>query len=85
MILSIGRQALVTALLVAGPVLALGLLAGLVVSLVQATTQLTDQTLAFIPKIVVVMLSVLLFGPWMLRTMLDFTGRVLGLLPSVVR
>lgn len=85
MILAIGRQALVTTLLIAGPMLGLGLVAGLVVSLFQATTQLNDQTLAFIPKILVVMVSVLVFGPWMLRTMLDFTDRIFALVPAVVR
>ena len=85
MILAIGRQALVTTLVLAGPMLGLGLVVGVLVSLFQATTQLNDQTLAFIPKILVVMVSVLVFGPWMLRTMLDFTDRIFALVPAVVR
>ncbi|HOB22785.1 MAG: flagellar biosynthesis protein FliQ [Firmicutes bacterium] len=76
LVLNIAREALTTVLLVAGPILGLGLAVGLVVSIFQATTQIQEQTLSFIPKIVVVMLSIMIFGPWMLRVMLDFTTRL---------
>ncbi|MCL6636880.1 MAG: flagellar biosynthesis protein FliQ [Alicyclobacillus sp.] len=59
------------------PVLGLGLAAGLAVSLLQATTQIQEQTLAFIPKILAVVAALLLFGPWMLTTLLDFTRQIL--------
>lgn len=72
-VIDIARNALVTTLLVAGPMLGLGLLVGLAVSIFQATTQINEQTLSFIPKIVVVLGSIIIFGPWMLSVIVDFT------------
>ena len=85
LVLNLAREALVTVLLVSGPILGLGLLVGLVVSIFQATTQIQEQTLAFIPKIVVVLASVIVFGPWMLRVMLDFTMRLWVNLPGLIK
>ncbi|MBM6847214.1 flagellar biosynthesis protein FliQ, partial [Bacillus licheniformis] len=59
-------------LLISGPLLALALLVGLIVSVFQATTQIQEQTLAFIPKIVAVLVGLVVFGPWMLSTILSF-------------
>lgn len=81
----LARQALYTTLLVSGPILLVGLVAGLVIGIFQATTQINDQTLAYVPKIVVTIVAALLLGPWMLRMMMDFTIRLLGDLPSWVR
>jgi flagellar biosynthetic protein FliQ len=83
MILSLGRQALMTVLLVSAPILLLGLLTGLIVSIFQATTQINEQTLTFIPKIVVVLAVIVLFGPWMGRTMLDFATQIFAIIPRV--
>jgi len=60
-------------LLVVGPLLILALAVGLFVSIFQATTQIQEQTLAFIPKIVAVLIGVVFFGPWMLTKMIEFT------------
>ena len=76
-VLSLGREALMTVLLVSGPVVGLGLLVGLVVSLLMATTQIQEQTLAFVPKILASLAAVLIFGPWMMRVLLDFAARLL--------
>lgn len=84
-VVELGREALVTVLLVAGPLLGLGLLAGLAVSVLQATTQINEPTLAFIPKMVMVLVSALFFGPWMYRTVVDFALRILTRIPEVVR
>lgn len=81
----LARQALYTTLLVSGPILLVGLVAGLVIGIFQATTQINDQTLAYVPKIVVTIVAALLLGPWMLRMMMEFTIRLLGDLPSWVR
>ncbi len=81
----LGRQAMFTVLLVASPVLALGLLVGIMVSVLQATTQIHEQTLSFIPKIVAIFLAILLCGPWMMRVMLDFATQLFERLPEVVR
>ena len=72
-VIAIGRDALMTVLLVAGPMIGLGLVVGLVVSIFQATTQIQEQTLSFVPKIVAVLVAGVIFGPWMLRTLLDFS------------
>ncbi|NLY29175.1 MAG: flagellar biosynthesis protein FliQ [Firmicutes bacterium] len=75
-IMKIAREALVTVLMVAGPVLILSLLVGLLVSIFQATTQIQEQTLTFVPKILTVLGATVLLGPWMLRIMIDFTSRL---------
>ncbi len=74
----LARRAFTTILMVGGPLLALGLLTGLLVSLFQATTQLNEQTLSFVPKIVVVMGAVVVLGPWMLSVMVSFGAELLG-------
>ncbi len=72
-VLSIAREAITTILLVAAPVLGVGLAVGLVVSIFQATTQIQEPTLAFVPKIAAVLLAVLFFGGWMMRMLMTFT------------
>jgi len=76
-IVGLAGQAVYTVLKVSAPMLVLGLLVGLIISVFQATTQIQEQTLAFVPKIVAVMLALLLFGPWLLTTMIDFTTNIL--------
>lgn len=85
MVIHIGREAVTTVLLVAGPMLILALGVGLLVSLFQATTQIQEQTLAFIPKIVAVLLAAIIFGPWMLRVLIEFTqGLFQSMLSTVI-
>lgn len=84
-VIGLGREALLTVLLVAAPILGLGLLAGLVVSVFQATTQINEQTLAFIPKIIAVLLAVVLFGPWMFTVLVEFTMSLFQNVNAVVR
>ncbi|WP_085523964.1 flagellar biosynthesis protein FliQ [Tuberibacillus sp. Marseille-P3662] len=72
-IVSLAEQGVTTILLVAGPLMIVALVVGLLVSIFQATTQIQEQTLAFIPKIIAVMIAVVFFGPWMLSHMLTFT------------
>ncbi|MFH1144387.1 MAG: flagellar biosynthesis protein FliQ [Candidatus Eisenbacteria bacterium] len=72
------QRALMLALMVAGPMLLFGLVAGLLVSIFQAVTQVHEMTLTFIPKILAVILSLFLFLPWMVNQLLDFTGSLLG-------
>lgn len=72
-VIHLGREALTTILLVAGPMLGFGLVVGVLVSILQAATQIQEQTLSFIPKIIAVLVAGLAFGPWMLRVLIDFT------------
>jgi len=66
-IMYLTKEALYTTLLLAAPILIGSLLVGLLFSIFQATTQIQEQTLAFVPKIIAVMLIIVLFGPWMLK------------------
>lgn len=72
-VIGIAGQAVLAVLKASAPMLVIGLIVGLAVSIFQATTQIQEQTLAFIPKIVAVLLSILIFGPWILSTLVDFT------------
>ncbi len=85
LVAGLGREALWITLLVSAPILVLGLVTGLLVGIFQATTQINEQTLAFVPKIIVVIVGALVFGPWMMGTMLDFTRRLLTDLPAMIR
>jgi flagellar biosynthesis protein FliQ len=69
----LARQALLVTLLLSAPMLGLGLLVGLIVSILQAVTQVNEMTLSFIPKIIAVILAFAITLPWLLRTMMDFT------------
>lgn len=71
--IDICRKAVQTVLMVAAPMLISGMAIGLLVSIFQAATQINEQTLTFIPKIVVVFLTLLLFGPWIIEIMTTFT------------
>ncbi|HIS29783.1 MAG TPA: flagellar biosynthesis protein FliQ [Candidatus Avamphibacillus intestinigallinarum] len=72
-VLSLAEKGILTILLVTAPLLILALGVGLLVSIFQATTQIQEQTLAFVPKIVAVLAGLVFFGPWMLSKMVEFT------------
>jgi flagellar biosynthetic protein FliQ len=84
-IVGLGEQVMWLVVKLTGPILGFGLVIGLLVSIFQATTQIQEQTLAFIPKIAAVIIAMLVFGPWMLATMVDFTQHVLGNLMAFVQ
>ena len=77
-IIGLASQAVYLVLEVSAPMLILGLVVGLIISIFQATTQIQEQTLAFVPKIVAVLLALLLFGPWIMTKLIDFTSQILG-------
>ena len=81
-VLYLAKEALGTALLVGGPILGAGLLVGLLVSVFQAMTQIQEQTLAFIPKILAIVVVMLLLGPWMLTVLTTYTTNLLGQLAT---
>ena len=76
-LLEIGRDAVIVTLKLGAPLMLVSLLIGLVISLFQALTQIQEVTLTFVPKIVVVFLSMLLLAPFMLHTLTDFTERIM--------
>ena len=73
MAIDICRKAIQTILLGAAPMLLVGLIVGLLVSIFQAATQINEQTLTFVPKIVAVFLTLLIFGPWIIKLLTVFT------------
>lgn len=83
--LQVGREALTMVLLISAPMLGLGLLVGIMVSIFQATTQIQEQTLSFIPKIIAIFVAILIFGPWMLSLLVDYTRQIFVSLPQMIR
>jgi flagellar biosynthesis protein FliQ len=79
----IARQALIVTMLLSAPMLGFSLLVGLVVSILQAVTQVNESTLSFIPKIIAVMLSFAITLPWLLRTTVDFTVWIFSLIQGM--
>jgi flagellar biosynthesis protein FliQ len=81
--IGIFQQSIMLALMLAGPILLFGLLAGLVVSIFQAVTQVHEMTLTFIPKILAVVLSLFLFMPWMINKLIDYTTNMFSSLANL--
>ncbi|MFP4010152.1 MAG: flagellar biosynthesis protein FliQ [Spirochaetaceae bacterium] len=78
------RAGVLQVLLMAGPVLGIGMGVGLIVAIFQATTSIQDQTLSFIPKIAAILFSIVLFGPWMIQSLLRFTQGLFEQIPNMV-
>ena len=85
LVISLAERGITTVLMVAGPLLILALVIGLLVSIFQATTQIQEQTLAFIPKIVAVLFGLVILGPWMLTQVVQFTTDIFQNLTTVIR
>ena len=83
-VISFGKQAIETMLLVSMPVLGFSLIVGLFISVFQTVTQIQEMTLTFVPKVVVTFLAMLLFGSWMLSKLTAFLHHVLVNIPNVV-
>ncbi len=76
--LDLGRGALTMVLTLASPILVIGMAVGLSIALLQAVTQLQEQTLTFVPKIVAMVLSAIVFVPWIAKRLLEYTQQLLG-------
>lgn len=83
-VLTLGQTSLEVMLMVAGPMLLVALVLGLLVSILQAATQINEMTLSFIPKILGVFFVLMLLGPWMLSTLVDYTQRLIISIPQVI-
>lgn len=83
LVLDVFNTALLTILKVSLPVLAVSLVIGLVISVLQATTQIQEQTLSFVPKLAAVFLSLIVFGSFMLSTLVSFTQWILLMIAEV--
>lgn len=83
-VMDIGRQAVEMTLILCGPPLITALVIGLIVSMFMAATQINEQTLSFIPKLVGTLVVLVLAGPWMLQMMVDFIRRLYEGIPQLV-
>ena len=83
-VLDVVRDALITTLMVAAPALIVALVVGLLISIFQATTQIQEQTLTFVPKILCVFLVLILAGSFMMNTLVSFTNRIFSYISNIV-
>ena len=85
MIIDLGRKTLMMVLILSGPMLILSLVVGLIVSIFQAATQITEMTLTFIPKLLAMGIALLVFLPWMLQMFKGFFVELLEMIPAMLR
>ena len=83
-VVTLGQQALTVMLLLAAPMLLTSLVVGLIVSVLQAATQINEMTLSFIPKLIATMLALIVAGPWMLTFFVDYMRRLFEAIPGTI-
>jgi len=81
---TIGQQALWVTIMIAGPLLGSALGVGLLVGMIQAATQINEMTLSFIPKLLVLVMALVLAGPWMLSVIVNYTRQLMEQIPSLI-
>ena len=85
LVVRIVRDALLEILKLSAPMLGVGMIVGLIVSIFQATTSIQEQTLTFVPKIVAIFFAIIIFSNWMLASILEFTRKIFNLIPTMTR
>jgi len=83
-VMTLGYEAMKLSLLLAAPLLLVALITGLIISLFQAATQINEMTLSFIPKLLAVFATLVIAGPWMLDTALDYMRNLFSSIPQLV-
>jgi flagellar biosynthesis protein FliQ len=83
-VITLGQQAMEVMLLVGAPLLLAALVTGLLVSIFQAATQINEATLSFLPKLLAVLATLMIAGPWMIQLMVDFIQRLFASIPSAI-
>jgi flagellar biosynthetic protein FliQ len=83
-VVEIGRQAVETMLLLSAPLFIAALATGLLISIFQAATQINEATLSFVPKLIVIFLTLVLTGPWMIAMMTDYMRRLFESIPNII-
>ncbi|MDK2562668.1 flagellar biosynthesis protein FliQ [Romboutsia sedimentorum] len=83
MVMSVVKEALFTGMLVGGPILILSLVVGLLVSIFQATTQIQEQTLTFVPKLIIIAITLIVGGSWMLNEIVKFTTKIMNMIAVI--
>ena len=83
-VIALGKEAIMLTLMVSAPMLVLGLIVGLTISVFQAVTQINEMTLTFVPKIIAVGLALLICFPWIINMLVGFTTRLFTSIPTLV-
>ena len=84
-LIGLGVETFKLALMISLPMLMAGLVAGLLISIFQATTQINEMTLSFVPKIILVVVVIIFLMPWMMGQMIDFTEQILNMIPTFIQ
>ena len=84
MVMTLGQRALEMTLLLAAPLLLVALVTGLIVGAFQAATQINEQTLSFIPKLIAMALALVIAGPWMLKVLVSYTHELFESIPGLI-
>ncbi len=83
-VIEIGRNAIEITLMISAPLFIAALVTGLIISIFQAATQINEATLSFVPKLVVIFITLIVAGPWMITTMTDYMRRLYESIPAVI-
>lgn len=78
------RDAIMTGFKVAAPILIVSILVGLIISIIQAATSINEQTMTFVPKLIIIGVILIVFGGWMLQQMVDFTSRIFEIIATEI-
>ncbi len=82
-VIKVLRESLMTVLIVSAPILGIGMVVGLVVAIFQTTTSIQEQTLTFIPKIVAIFMSIVIFASWIIRTLVNYTYKIFEMIEKI--
>ena len=85
LVIGLGAEAIKVTLLLAAPMLIVGLVVGIIISIFQAVTQIQEMTLTFVPKILIVLLALLFFASWMLEKLMNFAANTIEQIPFFIR
>ncbi len=83
-VIDIGRQAVEITLLISAPLFIAALVTGLLISIFQAATQINESTLSFVPKLVIIFITLIVGGPWMITIMTDYMRRLFEAIPTLI-
>jgi len=83
LVIKIMRESLMTVLIVSAPILGVGMFVGLIISIIQTTTSIQEQTLTFVPKIVAIFVTLILLGSWMIRVLVNYANNIFMLIEKI--
>jgi flagellar biosynthesis protein FliQ len=79
------KDAIMVVLITVAPIMTIGLTIGLAISIFQAVTSIQEMTLTYVPKIIISLLCIILFGPWMIKVVVSFSANLISSIPSIVK